>query len=395
MKSNPTIAQSEASRSPDEGPQVALPIPLKPATGGAVPSALRRVVVVLVILLLSSAALFWFVQPSGNTSANATPTPRVLVQTVQARLYPFPSTQVGLMQPAVDAQGNVWVGEMGANRLVRLDGRTGAITTWEPPDAKFGIMTTRIDARGNVWFVEQNANYLGRFDPTTATFRTYPLGLAHGKRLGPQDLQFDATGKLWFTAFMGSELGRLDPITGNVQTWPVPDPAPGVSGAPFALALTPNGQVWFGDLPGGAVGHLDPATGQIKLYRLADPEAEVFSMTSDLAGRLWFTELDSGKLGMIDPAVNRISEFSIPARLGPPRGLYTISRASQGDLWFVDNGANALVRYTPGRATFTFYPLSVPACTPYALALDAAGGVWFTAAGGDTSFIGRFTSSLV
>lgn len=114
-------------------------------------------------------------------------------------------------------------------------------------------------------------------------------------------------------------------------------------------------------------------------------------MTSDLTGRLWFTELDSGKLGMIDPSTNRITEFAVPATLGPPHGLYTINRAADGDLWFVDNGANALVRFTPGRSTFTFYPLSVPACTPYALALDAAGGVWFVDAGAETSMIGRFT----
>src|SRR6266567_4010312 len=53
-----------------------------------------------------------------------------------------------LMQVAVDAQGNVWVGEMHANRLGRLNAQTGAVSSWTPPGAQYGIMTTIVDAQG-------------------------------------------------------------------------------------------------------------------------------------------------------------------------------------------------------------------------------------------------------
>src|SRR5205809_6728339 len=44
----------------------------------------------------------------------APPTPTILttVHTAQRHLYTFAGSNVGLMQPAVDEQGNVWVGEM-------------------------------------------------------------------------------------------------------------------------------------------------------------------------------------------------------------------------------------------------------------------------------------------
>src|SRR6266567_1018947 len=105
-------------------------------------------------------------------------------------------SNVGLMQPAVDAQGNVWVGEMSANRLARLASHTGVVTTWKPPNGKYGIMTTAVDTKGKVWFVEQGANYIGRFDPATQTFRSFPLGIVNGHPLVPQDLQFDTRGQL-------------------------------------------------------------------------------------------------------------------------------------------------------------------------------------------------------
>ena len=129
------------------------------------------------------------------------PTPAIstTVRTAQRHLYPFAAANVGLMQPAVDAQGTVWVGEMHTNRLGRLNSHRGVVTSWVPPGAQDGIMTTTVDAHGDAWFIEQNANYIGHFEKRQQTFRIFPLGTWNGSPLGPQDLQFDDKGLLWFT----------------------------------------------------------------------------------------------------------------------------------------------------------------------------------------------------
>ncbi len=327
--------------------------------------------------------------PATTTSGTPTPPARVLVRTAQTHLYPFPSSNIGLMQPAVDAQGNLWVGEMYANRLARLASRTGVVTTWEAPNGKNGLMTTVIDTHGNVWFVEQGANYIGRFDPTRQTFRIFPLGTAQGRPMGPQALQFDAKGLLWFTAAVGGRIGRLDPATGRVQTWPVPPPRTGIPSSPFSLTVMPNGQVWFGDITGGAVGHLDPATGHVTLYRLANPHATIFSMAHDTKGRIWFTEIGPGRLGMIDPTTDRVTELPVPAISGHPPFLYGLVVAPSGDVWFANNGANALVRYAPAAATYTFFQLSASSRGLYGLPLDPAGHLWFTASGTSANAVGE------
>ena len=226
-----------------------------------------------------------------TTSETSTPLPVEAMRAVQQHLYPFPSSNVGLMQPSVDTQGNVWVGEMYANRLARLNSHTGEITTWKPPGGQYDLMTTAVDTQGKVWFVEQGANSIGRFDPLTQSFRIFPLGKASDHPLGPQNLQFDARGFLWFTAVVGGRIGQLDPATGGVRTWTVPPLNAGVSFRPFSLTVTSAGQVWFGDITGGGVGHLDPSTGHITLYHLANAQAEVFSMAHDTKGRIWFTEI--------------------------------------------------------------------------------------------------------
>lgn len=309
------------------------------------------------------------------------PTISTAVRTAQRHLYLFSHSNAGLMQLAVDAQGNVCVGEMHANRLGCLNSRTGVVTSWPPPDAQYGIMTTAIDAQGNAWFAEQNANYIGRFDKKQQTFRTFPLGTWKGSPLGPQDLQFDGRGFLWFTAAEAGAIGRLDPRTDAIRLWPVPS-------SPSTLMLTPTGRVWFG--VEGAVGSLDPASGQIILYALPNPQAQVFSMATDSGGHLWFTEVLPGKLAMFDPTTSTLTELSVPTLSGESSpALYELVIDHQQEIWFVDVGANMLVRYAPAKHSLTFFQLSLPTSAPFGLTLDPAGKLWFTAGGSSANYIGE------
>lgn len=292
-------------------------------------------------------------------------------------VYSFGQASPGLMQPTVDAHGNLWVGEMAANRLARLNTSTGQVKTWEAPGGENGIMTTTTDAQGRVWFVEQNANYLGRFDPTTQHFQTFPLGTIKQRLMGPQSLQFDARGLLWFTASASGDIGQLNPRTGKIRTWPVPVPVSGAPAVPFSLAVTRTGQVWFGYLTGGTIGHLDPATGHITLFHLGDPQATIFAMASDRRGRVWFTELLPGRLGMIDPTTNRITLLTVPPIQNTPSGLYGLAPASDGTIWVADDTASALVQYHPDQGTATIFPLATTSA-PYDLTTGRGGAIWST-----------------
>jgi streptogramin lyase len=313
------------------------------------------------------------------------------VREASVQTYTLPNPDAGLMQPAVDQAGNVWVGEMTANRLAVLDPKTGQVRAWEPPHSLHTIMATQVDAQGRVWFTEQAANYIGRFDPATQTFKTYSLPQSDGHTSGPQDLRFDASGKLYVTLASAGRIGRLDPATGALDTWLVPAPASGIHPTPWALAVTPTGQIWFGLLSGGAVGRLDPASGQVTLMHLADSQAAIFSMAADGHGRVYVTELQAGKLGVIETASGKLSELEVPQVLGDPESLYAVTVAPNGDAWFDSAGANAIVRFSPQTGAFTFYKLPIPSSVPYGIALDATGKAWFAADDADGNYIGAIT----
>ncbi len=308
------------------------------------------------------------------------PTITTDVRVAQKHLYTVSASNVGLMQPAVDAQGNVWVGEMNANRLDCLNSQKGVVTRWTPPGGQYGIMNTTLDTQGDAWFAEQNANYIGQFDPRQQTFRIFPLGSWKGSPLGPQDLHFDGKGLLWFAAASGGAIGQLDPKTGAVHLWSLPS-------SPSSITVTPNGRIWIG--ADGAIGTLDPTTGQITLYPLPDPQVQVFSMATDTAGRLWFTEVLPGKLGMFDPMTGTLTELPVPTITGNPHALYELVIDHQDIIWFVDVDANALVRYAPGKQVLTFFQLSMQGSAPFGLTLDPAGKLWFTVGGSPANYVGE------
>lgn len=354
--------------------------------------------------LLVTVLIMSRIPPTPSATSSNTSTPRqasstgttvsgsqssAIARPADAKIIPMPTSRAGLMQPAVDAQGNIWVGEMVTNQLARINPKTGAISEWTPPGGKYNIMDTAIDRQGGVWFTEQAANYIGHFDPATQAFKIYSLDTAIAPRMAPQDLLFDAKGDLWFT-LLGGRIGRLDPATGAVQSWPVPKPQGANRAYPFSLAVTPSG-VWFGYLTGGAIGRLDPATGKVTLTSLANHQAAIYAMAADTSGRIWFTEMQPAFLGSLDPATGKVTELRVPDLAGDPSILYSLETTSDGSVWFASAGANAVVRYQPKEDHFTFYRFPNSQSIPFGMALGHDGGIWISGDGAADNYVARIT----
>jgi virginiamycin B lyase len=74
---------------------------------------------------------------------------------------------------------------------------------------------------GSLWYTGQLANKMGRLDPKTGAIREYPVKTPD---FGPHGLAADRDGNIWFTANSQAYIERLDPRTGNVTEYPMPDP---------------------------------------------------------------------------------------------------------------------------------------------------------------------------
>src|SRR5436190_17544475 len=69
---------------------------------------------------------------------------------------------------------------------------------------------------GSLWYTGQLANKLGRLDPKSGEIKEYPLKTAAS---GPHGLAADKEGSIWFTANFKAYIGKLDPRSGDVTEY--------------------------------------------------------------------------------------------------------------------------------------------------------------------------------
>ena len=227
----------------------------------------------------------------GTTSAGCGTTTATSVQHVQGSFTEFamPHPQSDLMSPTVDGEGNIWVGEMGANRLGRLDPTTGTITEWRPPQGHGGIMGMVVDGQGAIWYAEEAGNYISHFTPGTCDFANYALPLRGGEGAAPVGMALDASGQPWFTLFGNDQIGTIDRTTNKVRLFPLTSPDPKQLLSPYGITIGNDGSVWFTLLSAAAIGRLDPATGAVKTFALPTRDAQPHMIITGPDGRLWFT----------------------------------------------------------------------------------------------------------
>jgi|GEM_PF-4582077 len=260
----------------------------------------------------------------------------------------------------VTANGDLYVAECSNNRVRKIDGATGKITTV----AGTGAATSGLD---------------GGFATATAVNC-------------PADVVVDPGGNIVFTEYLASKIRRVDAVTGNISTLvgggilcPAPSNACGDGGAardalvsfPEGLARDDNGNLFFTDDGLGRVRKIDVATGKISTVagngagcvetaRCGDggpataaqlgPSSNGFiSVTAvdvDASGNLFLASRDMARVREVDAATGRISTIAgtgvaCPTRTGVCgdggaatagqfRSIYALALDPVGDVFVAD-----------------------------------------------------------
>ena len=131
---------------------------------------------------------------------------------------------------------------------------------------------------GAIWWTGQLANKLGRLDPKTGAIREYPLKTPH---TGPHGLAEDKDGNIWFTGNNAGLIGKLDPKTGIITEYQLPDPK---REGPAHAQFRPDGILWFTVQQANMIGRLDPKTGEIKLVTSPTPKSRPYGLAINSKG---------------------------------------------------------------------------------------------------------------
>jgi virginiamycin B lyase len=188
------------------------------------------------------------------------------------------------------------------------------IKEYEVPTPRSRPHDPAIAPDGSLWYTGQGANKLGRLDPKTGEFKEYPLKTPNS---GPHGLVADKA-DIWFTAISGGYVGKLDPKSGAIAEY---RPSDGTEIDPRTPAFDHNGILWFTNQETNSVGRLDPSTGRMILAKSPTLHAVPYGIVVTQNNVPFFCEFGTNKLASIDPNTMKIREYNLPAASARPRRI--------------------------------------------------------------------------
>ncbi len=237
-----------------------------------------------------------------------------------------------------------WTGQL-ANKLGRLDPKTGAIREYTLKSPLTGPHGLAEDKSGNIWFTGNSAALIGKLDPSTGLVIEYPLPDASAK--DPHTLNFDQSGILWFTVQQANMIGRLDPATGSIKLVTSPTP----KSRPYGLKINAQGVPVVVEFGTNKIATIDPQTMAIKEYALPNPGARPRRLAIDPDGMVWYADFSRGYLGRLDLATGDVKEWPSPSGAkSEPYGIVFTNKA----VWYSESAAkpNTIVRFDPVTEKF-------------------------------------------
>ncbi len=256
------------------------------------------------------------------------------------------------------------------------------IREWDVPTKDAYPHDPAVGTHGSLWFTEQMANKLGRLDPKTGEFKEYPL--VEGRNSGPRGLVADREGNIWYTANFAGYIGKLDPRTGKVTEYKMPDQK---SDDPHSAVFDAQGILWFTAQGRNTVGRLNPKTGQVILKEVNTENALPYGIQVNSKGVPIFCELGANKMGSINPVTMEITEYTLPASARPRR----LAIAADDTVYFTDFKSGHLGVLHTATGTVKMYASPGGAdSNPDGITITPDGMVWYSESGVNPNTIVRF-----
>ncbi len=272
----------------------------------------------------------------------------------EIKLWPVPTPGSRPHDPLAARDGAIWWTGQLANRLGRLDPKTGEVKEFVLKSPHTGPHGLAEDASGNIWFTGNNIGLIGKLDPKTGAVTEYKLPDPRAR--DPHTLIFDRDGILWFTVQQANMIGRLDPKQ-DPKTAVKLVTSPTQKSRPYGMALSTKNVVFIVEFGAAKIMSVSGADMQIKEFTLPNPGARPRRLAIDPSDRIWYSDFARGFLGMLEPATGTVKEWPSPS--GPQSQPYGIV-FTKGAVWYSESGSkpNTIVRFDPATETFQSWPFS-------------------------------------
>jgi streptogramin lyase len=282
--------------------------------------------------------------------------------------------------------GAIWLADVSANRVLRVDTATGAVRALDIPSQKPADPHTLIaDRDGNLWIAPFFNGMLSRLDPKTEKWTVWPMVVPGTGPPALHDLAFgadrnlltDKRGRIWYTEIVHNAVGWFDPKTGESRTYPIPE-VPGRGGGgeqPYGMAMSSDRtHVWYTQLGIGVFGSFNTDTLKFDApVVLPSRNAGPRRLTMGDGDILYVALFGAGQLAAYDTRAHRmIAVYDLPDRACAPYALTWDTRRKV--LWIATSNTNAIYRFDPRDKSFGVLPLPREGAFLRMLAIDKSTG---------------------
>jgi virginiamycin B lyase len=188
--------------------------------------------------------------------------------------------------------------------------------------------------------------------------------------------------------------GATTPITSGTPT-PAPPYVPNVSaeypvasGGPSGIVASSSG-LWFTEPAADKIGELTTSATVLE-FPVPTPGAKPLSITYTVSGDIWFTENGAAKIARYTAGGGGFTECQLPMKNGLTPTPWGITAANDGTLWVTDPGTNGIWNVTTGCVD-AWYPLPTANALPESITTGPDGALWFVET--NANQIGRITSA--
>ncbi|OFW40942.1 MAG: hypothetical protein A3J28_11350, partial [Acidobacteria bacterium RIFCSPLOWO2_12_FULL_60_22] len=193
---------------------------------------------------------------------------------------------------AVDAEDQVWYVDDGPNaRLLRYDPKGGEFQSYPLPEYRYAVAPGASGARmtalrfwdGSIWGTGTTANRIVRLDPKTGKATKYPVP----KGSEPYGLAIGGDKMIWYSAQFGNAIVKLDPGTGRLTQYKAPTPHSDLRG----MAADGEGNLWAAGTESNKLIKMDYRSGERTEYSVPTEGSGPFALDVDAKRKvIWFSE---------------------------------------------------------------------------------------------------------
>ena len=292
-----------------------------------------------------------------------------LIVTPRTSIREFEVAPPNAIREAVPFKGTdyLYAADVSANRLIRIDTRTGALKDYPIPGKDLWGPHTLVPGADGIWVSPFFPGALLRFDPGAEQWKVWPLNQPAGPPVGLHDISFDPNhelatdhhGRIWFSDIVNNAVGWLDPGTGKTGEFKIP-PVSGRTGGEqvYGLAMSPDRtHVWYCQLGIGSFGSFNTETLKFETHvEFASPTAGPRRMSMSEDGVLYLALYGAGQLAAYDTKAGRMQGiYDLPDRASAPYA--TFWDPLRKVVWIPTSNADVIYRFDPRTRSFGVLPL--------------------------------------